>query len=380
MIILAFAVLGLCTAWTVFGWIALVGVVRLRVHAARGRSHDLPWVSVLKPLRGADPQLAVNLQSFFQQDYPHLELVFGVEDPRDPAIAIVKALQERYPHVSSTLVVHDAGRRGMNPKVKNLLGMLPAARHELWIVSDSNIFAPVHYVRELVHVLSRSADVGLVTSLFAGACENTLGGALENVQLNGFCASGTALPTLLGDSAVVGKSLLFRRDDFLELGGFEAVAHVLAEDFVMGKMFEHAGKRVCIAPSVLYNTNSELSVGSYLRRHLRWCMMRYRLRPLAYALEPLTSPVFLLPLAVFACGWPGGVAWTCALLFVRDVGGWLVLRGPRRLLLPLSLSVVRELSMLAVWACAPLKRHVTWRGHKARLGAGTLLFAGKAPS
>ena len=379
MTALAFALLGLCTVWIVLGWAALVGVVRLRVHAVQGGGPEpLPKVSVLKPLSGADAQLAVNLQSFFEQDYPHLELVFGVEDPHDPAIAIVKELQARYPNVSSTLVVHAAGRRGMNPKVKNLLGMLTAARHELWIVSDSNIRAPAHYVRELVHVLTRSPDVGLVTSLFAGACENTLGGALETVQLNGFCASGTALPTLLGDSAVVGKSLLFRRDEFLDLGGFEAVAHVLAEDFVIGKMFEHAGKRICIAPSVLINTTADLSVPSYLRRHLRWCMMRCRLRPLAYALEPLTSPLFLMPLAVFACGWPGALAWTCALLLLRDVGGWLVLRGPRRLLLPLSLSIVRELSMLAVWACAPLKRHVTWRGHKARLGAGTLLFTGKA--
>ncbi|HMJ13626.1 MAG TPA: glycosyltransferase, partial [Polyangiaceae bacterium] len=337
-----------------------------------------PGVSVLKPLCGTDAELESNLRSFFEQDYPHLQLVFGVESASDPAIATVERLRRRFPSVVCTLVVHGGGR-GKNPKVSNLLGMSPAAHHELLLVSDSNVRAPAHYVRELVSVLESEPNVGLVTNLFAGAGENTLGAALENVQLNGFCASGTTLPTLLGDSAVVGKSLLFRRGEFVALGGFEAVSNVLAEDFMIGKMFEHAGRSVRIAPSVLLHTTSGMSVGSYLGRHLRWCMLRVRLRPLAYALEPLTSPLFLLPAALFAFGY-SGLLWTAGMLIVRDVGGWLVLRGPERAWLPLVLCVARELTILGVWACAPLKRHVTWRGHKVRLGAGTLLFAAKANS
>jgi ceramide glucosyltransferase len=379
MIHVSFVLLGLCSIWIVLGLFALIGVTRSRIRVPDAAAYDYPAVSVLKPLSGADPQLETNLRSFFEQDYPRLQLVFGVQDANDPAIAIVRRLQAAYPNVSSTLVIH-AIRRGKNPKVNNLIGMLPAAHHALFVVSDSNVLVPGHYVRELVHELTRSEGVGLVTSVFAGAGENTLGGALENVQLNGFCASGTTLPTLLGDSAVVGKSLLFRRDEFAELGGFDAVANVLAEDFVIGKMFEHAGLRVRIAPSVLINTTADMSVQSYLGRHLRWGMLRFRLRPLAYALEPLTSPVFLTPFAIAAFGPAAGVCWTAALLLVRDVGGWLALRGPKRLWLPLLLSVARELSILGVWACAPLKRHVTWRGHRVRLGAGTLLFAGKAPS
>jgi hypothetical protein len=72
-----------------------------------------------------------------------------------------------------------------------------------------------------------------------------------------------------------------------------------------------------------------------------------------------------------------GLVWVALMLALRDVGGWLVLRGSQRVWLPLTLSLLRELTMLGIWFCAPLKRHVTWRGHRVRLGAGTLLFEAK---
>ena len=218
-----------------------------------------------------------------------------------------------------------------------------------------------------------------MTNLFAGSGENTLGAALENVQLNGFCAAGAALPTSLGDALVVGKSMLFSRSTFEKLGGFERVANVLAEDFVIGKMFQHAGYRVRIAPTVLENVTSCMSVSAFLQRHLRWSMLRWRLRPLAALCEPLTSPLALLPLAVLAWG-TAGVTWAVCLLMLRDVGGWIALRGWRRAWLPAALAPLRELCMLFVWARAPFKRHVVWRGNRVRIGAGTLLYATPAAS
>jgi hypothetical protein len=115
-----------------------------------------------------------------------------------------------------------------------------------------------------------------------------------------------------------------------------------------------------------------------VRRHLRWSMLRLRLRPLAFVLEPLTSPLALLPLGLAGLGL-AAVPWALGVLLVRDLGGWLVLRGPRKLWIPALLGPVRELFMLAVWLCTPLLRHVTWRGHRVRVGAGTLLFE-PAPS
>lgn len=373
MIPIAAVAVMLCTAWTVLGFANVLRIARRAKSRRIEPSTRRPPLSVLKPLCGADAGLEQNLESFFTQSYPDYELVFGVQDPRDAAIEVVERLQARHPGVRTRLVVHTGGG-GINPKVNNLRGMLPHAAHDLIVISDSNVHAPSHYLAEMVDTLYSRDRIGLVTNLFVGSGENTLGAALENVQLNGFCAAGAALPTALGDALVIGKSMLLSRSTFESLGGFERVADVLAEDFVMGKMFQHAGYGVRIAPTVLENVTSSMRVAGFMQRHLRWSMLRWRLRPAAYALEPLTSPLATLPLALVWLG-PAGLGLTLALLALRDVGGWVALRGWKRAWLPALLSPLRELSVLFVWARALFKRHIEWRGHRVRLGAGTLLFA-----
>src|SRR6267142_2503821 len=104
--------------------------------------------------------------------------------------------------------------------------MVEAARSDLLVISDSNVRAPQSYLTDLV-ATKQMENAGLVTSVFAGTGERSLGAALENVQLNGFVAAGSALPTLFRDAAVVGKSMLFSRQEFEALGGFERVSDVL---------------------------------------------------------------------------------------------------------------------------------------------------------
>jgi ceramide glucosyltransferase len=374
MSVVALILLTSCTLWTMLGLAAVVRTTRRRKSARADLPFaTLPAVTVLKPLCGADPGLRANLTSFFAQDYPNYEIVLGVEDPEDPAIAVAEELCRQHPRAEARIVVH-RGSGATNPKVRNLLGMLPHARHDLLLVSDSNVRVPPHYLRDMVAHKLASPRVGLVSSLFAGRGEDTLGAALENVQLNGFCAAGATLPTTVGDAAVIGKSLLFSRAVFEHLGGFARVAHLLAEDYVMGKMFQHAGYEVRLGSTVVDNVTTHMSVGAFLRRHLRWSMLRLRLRPLAYLLEPMTSPLALLPIAWLGLG-PAALPWALGLLCLRDVGGWLALRGPRRVWIPLLLAPLRELSIFLVWLYAPLERHVTWRGNRVRIGAGTLLFA-----
>lgn len=375
MTLVASLLLLLCSSW-----IALGVAATLRVRLGReASSFDEPanevalGVSVMKPLAGADPGLEKNLESFFLQDHQRFELIFGVVDADDPALTVVKRLCARYPGVATTVVVHDGGR-GLNPKVANLLGMLPHAHHDAMLISDSNVRAPAHYVREMSFILARDERPGLVTNLFVGAGEDTLGSALESVQLAGFCAGGTALPTLLGDALVVGKSMMMSQRSLEALGGLGRVADVLAEDWMLGKMFEHAGLPVRLAPTILENVSSGTSIIGFLERQLRWAMIRSRLRPLAQFLEIATSPVALLPLAMLVWGPTMGVSWSLAMLTLRDAGGWLVLRGPKRVWIPLLLSPLREASMFYVWLRAPFKRHITWRGHRVRVGMGTFGF------
>jgi ceramide glucosyltransferase len=370
---LAWLSLSFATLWTIGGLVAISLSTRRKTEL----SPRPPGVSVLKPLCGKDAELEQNLASFFEQDQPEFELVFGVVEASDPALAVVERVRARYPHVPCQIVVHD-GAGALNPKVDNLVGLLPRARHDLVLLSDSNVRAPRHYVRELASLYEQQG-AGVVTNLFVGSAENSLGSALECVELAGFVAAGVALPTLLGDPLLVGKSALFSRERLETLGGLERLSDVLAEDFVLGKTFAHAGERLVLAPTVLSNVTRDLSLRGALARHLRWSMLRFRLRPTAAALEPLTSPLALLPLAWLVLG-PWALAWATLVILLRDAGGWWLLRGAKRLWLPVLLGVPRDFFALAIWAIAPLKHHVSWRGRRFRLGAGTLLYSEPDPA
>lgn len=367
MIVIGLALLTLTTLWIVLGAIA---VARVRFQTRNLHLSDRP-VTILKPLAGADSGLEVNLRTFFEQDHRQLQLVFGVERENDPAIAVVRKLIAAHPAIDATLVIRP-GHRAMNPKVSNLKKMIGEAKHDLLLISDSNVRAPRSYVRDMVAVMEAN-DAGLVTNAFAGCGEKTIGAALENVQLNGFVAAGAALPTMLEDPAVVGKSMLFSRRELEALGGFDRVSDVLAEDFIIGKMFQEAGRSVHIAREVLHSINGRVTIKSALDRQLRWSMLRIRLRPLAFLFEPLTSPLAMLPLAFILFGGTA-VLWAVALILIRDVGQWIVLRGRDRLWIPILLAPFREMLMLGVWAVTPFVKHISWRGNKVRIGAGTIVY------
>jgi ceramide glucosyltransferase len=359
-----------CTVWTLFGAASVFIVARWPRKRSRGNA---PPITVLKPLCGADPSLEANLESFFVQDYPDYELLLGVESAEDPAVEVVARLIARHPERAARLVVHDM-KRGTNPKVRNLRGMIEHAAHDVVVVSDSNIRAPSGYLRELAEEYRRGTrDAGLVTNLVRGEGMDGIGGAMESVHLGGFCAAGLAGPSLVGEALVMGKSMLFSRATLDELGGLECLSNVLAEDYVMGKMFQHAGYPVRLARTVVGNVVSGATLPSFMMRQVRWSMLRCRLRPLAYVFEPLTSPLAMLPFAWMLLG-PWALAWASLLLLLRDAGQWLVLNGKRGVFTAIAVSPVREVLSLCAWACAPFLRHLAWRGHRVRISSGSLAY------
>lgn len=365
---LALALGALTLAWTALGLAALRRVTR----PAPASAERPPAVSVLKPLAGADARLADNLLSFFQQDHPDFELLFACEDPGDPAVAVVEALIAAHPEVRARVVIHE-GPRGGNPKVRNLRGIIDLAQHDLVLVSDSNVRAPRGYLREAAG--HWGGDVGLVTHLFVGVPDphGPVAAWVEALLLADFCAPGAALPTVLGHAAVIGKSMLFSRSELASFGGLGRVADVMAEDYVLGRMFQLRGRRVKLATTVIENTLGAVTWRGLFDRHLRWSMLRLRLHPHMWFLEPCTSPLVAAVALGLALG-PWGFAAGAALMLARDLAAWNLLRGGHCVWAPLTLGVLRELVMVAVWIVTPWKRHVRWRGHKMRLESGTLLY------
>lgn len=345
----------------------------------------LPSVTVLKPLCGADDDLEKNLETFFQQDHPDFELVFGIEGTSDPAIPTVRKLRARYPKVRSRLVIHSGqgGGRGLNPKVNNLEQMFgqPGDTHELVVISDSNLAVPTTWLSELTGTFIADKNHGLVMNLFVGTGEETLGATLENLHLAGPVAGSLAFADRwLGKTDAVGKSMMFHRPTFESLGGLASVSTVLAEDFVMGRLYQSAGYDVILAKTLVANITRKTTVTRFLARQLRWNLIRSRMMGWSYPLEPLASPLLPTLISPFAGELMPLFFWLgLGLTIVRDGLQWWMLRGRAGLAAALPLGPAKELALIAVWAIAPFLRTVAWRGRRYRVGAGTRLYAERPP-
>ena len=367
------------TAWVVMGPVVLWRVLHRRASAPSSAAGAEP-VSVLKPVAGIDDGLEANLRTFFAQDYPRYEIVFGVQGEEDPALDLVRRMMREHPDVDARVVVHDGGR-GINPKVSNLRAMLTAAHHDLVVVSDSNIRVHPSYLREMQAEIGRP-EVGLVTSLFAGVGEKTLGALVENAHLNATVVAGVVVPSeAFSHPVAVGKSMMFRRSLIDKIGGLESVAYVLAEDYVIGRMFHEAGFDVRLCPEPVMNVIAKSSLSIFCRRQLRWNMIRLRLQPFPFLLEPLTVPLFTAAIAILlgAPRW-WTLGWALAITAARDAAQWIMMRGARGLVPALLVIPLRELLVVGIWMATFPKRHVTWRGNRVRVSAGTRLYMETLPA
>lgn len=339
-------------------------------------------ISVLRPMKGTDDRQRENLESLARQDYPQFEIVAGTTDVDDPAVAVAREVQRRFPEVPIR-VVAGGPVRGPNPKVANLENLVRLARHEHVLVSDANVEVDPGYLRAIVRELGQPG-VGLVANLIAGTGERTLGASLENLHLGTWVVAAVAgADALGGHPIVIGKSMLMRQADLERAGGLEGVRDILAEDYVLGRRFEEAGQRVVISSHVIRTVNVGWSVSQFLSRHLRWCQLRRRLRPGLYLAEPLMLPLPWLALTVgLAQGSAlAGEPWLGGLTRAALAGGaakilvdaLLVrrLRGTFPGLGTLLLSPLKDALFLGVWAIALGRRTVVWRGHRLRIEAGS---------
>lgn len=361
-----------------------LGAGSLMLHAQRrqlrpgssGAASVYEPVSILKPLKGVDADLETNLESFFRLDYPAYEVLFGLDDPQDPALAVARAVAARHPGIPSRLVVSER-RAGHNPKVNNLANIMPAARHELILISDSNVRVHPGYLRELVARIEEPG-VGLVSSPFRGTHEHGIGGVLEALQLNSFVIGGVcAVSQLWSGVCVVGKSMLLRRSTLGAMGGFSFLSRFLAEDQVCGEEVAALGMRTAVAHHCVDNVLGEVSLSRFLGRHLRWARIRRRMNISAYLCELLLNP-----LVVAMAG--------CALAPSRHSLAVVLLTGIARVMqgreaeaiagvqrpvwTHLWLVPLRDLLVGAVWVVPFFATTVSWRGNRLRIGPRTLLI------
>jgi len=348
------------------GWIAVTGFARRVRDTAAGA---LP-ITILKPLHGQEPLLETALASLCAQDYqPGFQIVCGVTDASDPAIPIVHALRDRYPGQAVDLVI-DPARHGTNPKIGNLINMLPTARHDILVIADADVHARPDYLRRLAQALDRPG-VGLVTTLYAGLpAFRTVASLLGATQITHGFLPGALLGRAFGRRDCLGATMCLRRETLSRIGGLDALKDHLADDQVLGRRVRAIGLDVALADTVVATTVPERSTAALWRHELRWARTIRTLEPIGFAASGLQYPLFLATLTLMASGFTTptwalffgvwivrGLAVTGIDHALRPLLGGLAIRGP------LWLLPLRDLLSAAEWVASHAGRRVDWRGH-----------------
>ncbi|MGE6763648.1 ceramide glucosyltransferase [Corallococcus interemptor] len=362
-----------------------VGLLALLLQALFVRRHrrtvpsaptQRPGLSILKPLCGVDDDLEANLAGFAQLPYPRYEVLLGVKDARDPAYAVARAAEAKWPHVMR--VVLQVGEPGLNPKVNQLVTLSSEARHDLWVVSDSNTRVGDGYLEEIVAAFE-DPSVGCVTHPVAGLGEKTFGSLLDNLHLSSSAAAGMIAAKHVADrDIVVGKSMALRREDVEALGGFFSVKDVLAEDYVIGQwVTRKLGKRVVLAHAPVFNVSLRKSVDAFFQRYLRWSVIhRTAVSPSTYVAQALLNPVPLAALGalIHPSALTGLAALAVALGKVWvDVAVFRALRPQPVTWRAAPAVLVKDALLFAAWWHGAFRRTVDWRGTRLRVVSGTRL-------
>ena len=349
--------------------------LRLHLRAPAPEPRSRPFISILKPLCGADDDLWRNLRSFTRLRYPAYEVLLGVKDTRDPAHDLALQAARRWPE--RVRVVLQRSAPGLNPKVNQLITLCAAARGELLVVSDSNVRVGRDYLRGVAAAFD-DPRVGLVTHPVAGIGERTAGALFDNLNLCGSIAPGVAsAKRIAGKDLVIGKSMALRRDDLRAMGGFERLKDVLAEDFISGRIVtRELGKKVVLAAQPVFNVSRSQCLAEFFLRYLRWSVMqRKAVGNAAYACQILLNPVALATAGLLAA--PGrktalglGIValarsalhqWSGRALRGRGFAGFCLF------------APVTDLLIACAWAAGLFRSEICWRGNRLRVRQGTRL-------
>lgn len=356
--------------------ILYLGAAALMTLRLAGRPLPVPTahdpVTVLKPLHGAEPGLEDNLRSFLRQDYgAPIQVVFGVQNPADPAIAIVRSLQDDHPDQDIELVV-DGRLHGTNRKVSNLENMAARARHPVIVLADSDMRVGPDYLAGVVSVLA-APGVGAVTCLYHGIAGEGRPARLMALGIDSHFLPGVAMGVGLGiGHPCMGSTIALRRETLDAIGGFRSIADALADDHAIGERVRALGLAVAVTPFTIGHVCGVETLGELAHQELRWSKTVRQIEPVGHAGAVVSHPLpfGLIALALAPNAITAGVA---AAAIAARIG--LCLAAERAFGLkphPYWLVPARDLLSFVVYAASFFGRGVQWRGYRyevARSGA-----------
>ena len=335
-----FALLGTVTS-SIYCGMVLVAAMRFGLRRRREQrvpADFLPALSVLKPLHGTEPGMERNFESFFEQDYPHFELLFCARQETDPGLQLARRVGARYPQVVARYITcGEPMPKFHNAKVYSLARLDSEAKNDLFITSDADVRVQPDYLRRMVQTL-KDPHVGLASCVYLGtACGDSKGRARLSSQLDAVgksveMTSGVLVADMLeGTKFALGATMAVRRRSFQDVGGFEELGQFYADDFVLGNRLAAQGTGVLLATHVIRLMVQDSPFWLSFRNQLRWMQSTRRSRPWGHFGSGLT---FAIPFGLLGLAWGMlsghawlGVLWLLAMVVNRWVQAASILRA-----------------------------------------------------
>jgi ceramide glucosyltransferase len=358
---------------SIYALLCLIAAARFRMRRQRPAAHRFaswPAVTVLKPVYGLEKNQRKNLRSTCIQDYPEFQVVFSVQELGDPAIPLLKELQREFGAQRVTVAIESC-RAGSNGKINNMIGGLRYARHDILVISDSDVCLKPDYLKTIVAPLA-DPDVGCVCTLYKAACADAWFEKMELLTLNADFMANVVFAHVTGASRFcLGASAALRRSTLEEIGGLEGLADYLVEDYEMGRRIWSSGKKIVIVP-YLVDTMVDLKTPAQWWGHqVYWDQNTRAARPWAFfATVVIRSTPFAILYALVRLGDPVGLGVLAGALALRMATAAVILGwafGDLEGVKSIALLPARDVLSLASWFLAFAKRTTVWRGSQFTL-------------
>ena len=374
-VLLYASVIGLLCS-TGFLVLTLYSVANFRATRPKSLPNFTPPATLLKTVCGLEPRLEENLESFFTQDYPNFEIIFGARDNNDPALRIVERLQAKYPDVKVEIVFSGEPKHP-NAKVCSLVRMVEVANTDFYVISDSDVRVDPNYLREIMAPFA-DPKLGMVTCLYRGVNTGGLWSLLEALGMSVEMTSGAVCAnTLEGMKFALGPTMVGRREAVEQVGGMPALLDYCADDYLLGNRIAEAGWRVIISHHVIDHIVLNRGFRDSVAHQVRWMKSTRFSRPKGHFGTVLT---FAMPFGLLACvfgllaGEPALALGSLAFALLNRIilslaAGWGVVRDWQSVKYA-WLYPLRDLMGFFFWIASYSSDEIVWRKDRYRLSFG----------
>lgn len=391
-ILLTVALIGSVSS-AIFLFLALAAAWRYRRLAQAARrsiatvsESSLPSVTMLKPVHGMEPRLRENLESFFRQDYPDFEIVFGARAADNAALRVVEEIHQRYPHVKCRTVL-SGPPPWPNAKVFSLDKMIPSSSSDYFVITDSDVEVAPDFLRSVIPPLL-DPKIGLVTCLYRGVPAAGFWSSLEALGMSVEMSSGVMVADMMeGMRFAMGAAMAVRRDALEAIGGIASTADYYSDDFVLGNEVWAAGYKVILSHHIVGHVLVPRSLRQSLSDQLRWMKSTRYSRPKGHVGTGLTYAMPFGVLGLIAAAALGRLNLGLGLFAAASLNrviqsvcvGWGIIRDPRALKL-CWLYPLRDLLGFVTWAGSFTSRSFSWRGEIYRFSDGGKIIPQHRPA